>query len=345
VLDRDPRGEPIVRGVFLALSPTEAALAAVVGAGFRVQREQALDGLDARVITLLSPPGWSARRGLARLRQLDPQGRYDFNHLYFESAAGGAGTPTPATAPELPRPGARYRVGLIDSGVAAAHPAFKDVVIHPFGCEGAVHPSAHGTAVASLLVVAAPGADLFAADVYCGNDAGGAGVGGLVDSVALALAWMAREGVPVVNISLVGPVNVVFEGVVRALLARGVVIVAAVGNDGPAARPLYPASYDGVIGVTAVDARDKALIEAGRGPQVDLAAPGADILAAAPDGTYVPVRGTSFAAPIVAGLLAHDQSLATLCSSARDLGAPGTDRTYGQGLVGAELRSTLAVNK
>ena len=155
---------------------------------------------------------------------------------------------------------------------------------------------------------------------------------------------MARQRVPVVNVSLVGPSNATLAHVVAALLARGHIVVAAVGNDGPAAPPLYPASYPGVVGVTAVDARDRVLPEAARGPQVAFAAPGAD-LAVAANGTegYAPARGTSFAAPIVAGLLAStgvrgEAAVAQLARAAVDLGPPGRDPIYGYGLVGAQVR-------
>ena len=89
-----------------------------------------------------------------------------------------------------------------------------------------------------------------------------------MDAVAEALSWLVREHVPVINVSLVGPPNVMLENVVRLVIARGYVIVAAVGNDGPAAPPLYPASYPDVVGVTAVDAHERALLEACRGRQV-----------------------------------------------------------------------------
>ena len=128
--------------------------------------------------------------------------------------------------------------------------------------------------------------------------------------------------------SLVGPRNQIVEGVVRRLVQSGVVIVAAVGNDGPAARPLYPSAYEGVVGVTGVDARDRVLAEAVRGPQVDFAALG---IYADPR-----VRGTSFAAPIVAALIAQS-SVQRLEASARDLGARGRDNVYGAGLVGGNL--------
>ena len=65
--------------------------------------------------------------------------------------------------------------------------------------------------------------------------------GGAVDAVAAAFGWMARERVAVINVSLVGPRNALLERVVKTLVSRGHLIVAAVGNDGPAAPPLYPA--------------------------------------------------------------------------------------------------------
>ena len=133
----------------------------------------------------------------------------------------------------------------------------------------------------------------------------------------------------------------------RLIIARGHLVVAAVGNDGPAAPPLYPASYPGVVGVTAVDARRRVLFEAGRGPQVRFAAPGADMSAAKSVQTFELVRGTSFAAPIVAGLLAPrlpapDPTAAQLAvdelaREAVDLGAAGPDPVYGAGLVGVGL--------
>jgi subtilisin family serine protease len=207
-------------------------------------------------------------------------------------------------------------------------------------------PDAHGTAVASILVAGRNIADLYAADVYCGEPAGGA-----VDAVAAAFGWMARERVAVVNVSLVGPRNALLERAVKNLLARGHLIVAAVGNDGPSSPPLYPAAYPGVVGVTAVDGRNRVLIEALRGKQVDFAAPGADMRAAsqAPD-QYVDVRGTSFAAPQVAALLAsmpapdaaaRSREIEKLTAFARDLGKPGRDDVYGAGLVAASRDEPL----
>lgn len=356
VLEADPKGAPMLRSEVLAFSPSAAALDQARAAGFSVLRERTLEGLDATLVVLRAPEGMSTRRALKQLRSLDPAGTYDFNHVYTESGAIEASSPTPevaaVNAPSRLKLAAR--IGLIDGGVDQRHPVFSGTTINSYGCAGKPVVSSHGTAVASLIVGrsekfhgAAPGAELFAADVYCGQPTGGA-----VDVVADAFAWLSRERVPIINVSLVGPPNVTLENVIRIVGARGHIVVAAVGNDGPAARALYPASYPGVVGVTAVDSRRRALVEAGRGSQVDFAAPGADIAAAGSGQSYAAVRGTSFAAPIVAGLLvaelhepdaaAAERALATLSRQALDLGSRGRDSTYGNGLVGDALRIELA---
>lgn len=375
-VERDPSGQPILRAEVVSFDPAEDALDRARAAGFQVLRERVLDGLDSRVVVLRAPDGMTTRRALARLRALDPQGAYDYNHIYLESGeVGGTAGVRAARRTSADRSSAvairlaaaseagtgagdganAFKVGLVDGGVDITHPVFKGELIHQYGCEGKPVPSAHGTAVASLLVGksdpfsgAAPGAELFAADVYCGL-----GTGGAADAVVDAIAWIARQHVAVINVSLVGPSNVLLENVVRLVIARGHVIVAAVGNDGPAAPPLYPASYPNVVGVTAVDAHRKVLIEACRGKQVAFAAPGADMAAADFSPTFAAVRGTSFAAPIVAGLLAatlHEpdreaatKAIATLASQAIDLGPHGVDKIYGAGLVGDAVRTQAAL--
>jgi subtilisin family serine protease len=348
VVEADPSGEPARRGELVLTAPSDALLAAARADGFGFARERVLDALELRVVTLRAPAGWDTRRALQRLREIDPQAAVDYNHLYLESgetAAPSGGANPPADAPN------GIKVGLIDGGVDSSHTVFRGATIHRWGCAGQAMSSPHGTAVASLLVGragpfhgAAPAATLYAADVYCGDAAGAS-----VDSVAGALAWMLGERVGVVNVSLVGPANRTLEQVVRRAGARGLLIVAAVGNDGPAAPPLYPAAYPEVVGVTGVDARSQVLPEAGRGPQVAFAAPGADMAVAGSAGAaYTRARGTSFAAPLVAGLLAASLrepdaakaalAVSALARSAIDLGAAGRDPVYGHGLVGRTLR-------
>lgn len=351
VLEADPDGWPVVRAEILAVDPSPAARQAALDAGYRVVREERLPELDLVTVVLAPPPRLSLARAIGRLQQIDPQGSYAFNHVHTPSGEAAEAIITPPTRSSATAPVAASvlqtndrRIGLIDTGVDATHPTLARGRIVRQAFAGADRPAPHGTAVASLLVGqagafsgAAPGTTLYAADVYGGRASGG-------DSTALAraLAWMVQNRVPVVNVSLVGPRNALVEAAVQRAGSRGVLIVAAVGNDGPAAPPLFPAAYPGVVGVTAVGGRDRVLPEAGRGPQVDFSAPGADMAAAGQDGGYVSVRGTSFAAPLVAGLLSRagggETSVTALAARVRDLGQAGRDPVYGHGLVGADLR-------
>jgi hypothetical protein len=357
----DPRGNPIVRGELLAYAPSTQALAAAQATGFTITREQTAAALDIHLVVLQTPPSMNIVKALLTLRESDPDGIYDFNHIYTGvGLLGGASDgllsdpPAPQSSgtsrSEQPLP----RVGLIDSGVDGSHPVFRDAQIHPWGCGGRALPSAHGTAVASLLVGQSTRfhgvldkAELYAADVYCNTPTGGA-----VDALAAAFAWLAEQRVAVINVSLVGPDSAALAQLVRALTSRGYLLVAAVGNDGPAAPPLYPASYPHVVGVTAVDGHRRVLIEAARGNQVMFAARGADMSAADLGGKYSSIRGTSFAAPIVAALLAQsvtapevsssNAAIDSLAQSAVDLGPKGRDLTYGYGLVGADFSTDIA---
>lgn len=357
-LEADPRGAPMLRNEVVALSPSAAVLERARAEGFNVGRTRALEGLDTTIVVLQAPAGMSTRRALQRLRQLDPGGIYDFNHVYLSSGAvdAAAGDPPPTNV-DTGSPAKGARVGLINGGVQRNHPVFQGVVIHEHGCAGGGVPSEHGTAVASLLVGhgdhfsgAAVGAELYSADVYCGLATGGA-----VDAVAEAFSWLSRERVPVINISLVGPANGLLEQVIHIVTARGHIVVAAVGNDGPSAPPLYPAAYPEVVAVTGVDSHQRVLIEACRGKHVDFAAPGADMAAAGVKAEFALVRGTSFAAPIATGLLARqlmdvdrahaESAVATLTAQAVDLGPRGPDKVYGNGLVGDALRPSPELAK
>lgn len=368
-IDTDANGDLVVRYEIVAYLPSLALLDRVREQGFSVIRESRLGGLNSIAAVLRPAKGVSTSDGLQRLRELFPDGAFDFNHLYNDSGGiegmreardalrNSAGTraarswPSLASAESAAVPAKPVRrIGLIDGGVDGGTEALRDIRIHRDGCLDREIASAHGTAVASIMVGrmgkfngAAPGIELYAADIYCGEPTGGS-----VDAIVGAFAWMADQRIPVVNVSLVGPANKVLEATVRGMIQRGHQIVAAVGNDGPAAHPLYPAAYPGVIGVTAVDAELRVLPEASRGPQISFAAPGANMAAAKTSRGYTAVRGTSYAAPVVAGLLAlltdeaspaaDRKALTQLIRTATDLGPPGKDSIYGYGLVGKEVR-------
>ena len=115
------------------------------------------------------------------------------------------------------------------------------------------------------------------------------------------VTWLWNLGLDrVINISLTGPDNQLLAAAVSRLRERGVLMVAAVGNQGPSAPPLYPAAYTDVIGVTAADSSGKLYRWANRGEQVMFASNGVTVPVAHPDAGMVADSGTSLASPVVA---------------------------------------------
>ncbi|MGS0615157.1 hypothetical protein ACQEPX_008390 [Xanthomonas oryzae pv. oryzicola] len=126
-LDRDADGAIVMRGQIVALAPRPAALQAAQSAGFVVAEQRRFDALGLRVVVLRAPPGLATQQAMQRLRQLDPQGEYVYNHLYSESQAGEASAAQAPPVPAQSDAAATLRVGLIDSGVDPAHPALAGV--------------------------------------------------------------------------------------------------------------------------------------------------------------------------------------------------------------------------
>ena len=332
VLESDERGQPVRRGVLIAVDPDPASLQLALRAGFVVAARDVEPELGVRMITLAVPLRMSAREALNRLRKIAPRLQVDYDHLF--EPAGGALLPMNAALASIAGAGNGHIIGMIDGGVAS-HPSLAGAAIEQNGFAGPPRPTGHGTAVASLLVGnqepfrgAADGARLYVADVYGGSRAAGS-----ASAIVRALGWLAAHRPQVINISLVGPQNAIVQRAIAAVQRRGIRIVAAVGNDGPAAPPQYPASYPGVLAITAVDAKGRALPEAGKPTHLDFAAPGADMAAALPGQGYASVRGTSFAAPLAAARLVLDGSLERLSAEAR----PGSGRV-GRGIVCFDCR-------
>ena len=323
-LDRDDN--PVRAGEVTLADPDPALLALAARAGFSVIESERYDDLGIGFARLRVPAGLSAVEAARRLGRIVGGDRVTLDPLYAQNGVAPIRTPakagaqlgrpfdglptspnwTPASAGVRrgtgPAPGAgAKRIGIIDGGVAAGTPG---LAAQQGFASGAPRASDHGMAVASLLTggggirASAPGAALHVADVYGSDPAGGS-----ASALARALAWMVQAKVPVVVMSLAGPDNALLGRFVAAARAQGTVVVAAVGNNGPAAPPAYPASYPQAIAVTGVDGRGRVLLEAGRARHLDYAAPGADMLALNAAGQARSVRGTSFAAPLVAARL------------------------------------------
>lgn len=350
VYERDPVGAPVLRAEITLLLPPEAELPdSLARRGFIAVRETVV--LGRRLVVLRTPADLTLPMAVDLGRRLVPQAEIDFNHVLLASGRAEPAklpAPAPAAAPVAQAP---VHVGLIDEAVTPG-PALTSLAdLRPTGrsCRPAAPVEGHGAAVAGVLArsvqQAGARAVIHAADLGCGQ--------GAVDAMAAALQAMDAERVPVVNISAVGPHNRVMAAVVAAFLARGHLLVAAVGNDGPAAPPLYPAAYPGVIGVTAVDAQGQVLVEAGRGDHVAFAAPGV-VEWPGPDGSPRTWRGTSLAAPVVAAALAlrlqapdtaaAQAAVAQLARAARDAGDPGRDRVYGHGVIGLSPTALAALH-
>jgi subtilisin family serine protease len=327
-LEPDARGEPAVRGALLLVDPDPATVDAARGAGFTVTGSEKLGSLGMSVTQLQVPRGLSLVAAQQALLRAAPNAEVAPDNLHFQSGAVSLETAARASvaAPAIGTP-----VGVIDGA-----PGKDAAIVATRGfAKGAPLASDHGSAVVSLLERAGV-RRVLAADVYGSDPAGGNAM-----AIVRALDWLMASGARVVSISLVGPRNNVLEKAIGAVRKKGVVVVAAVGNDGPAAPPAYPASYPGVVAVTGVDGRDRPLIEAGHALHLDYAAPGANIRGRNKTGGWASLRGTSFAVPLVAARAAAALERggwweAVLDREAIDLGSKGPDAQFGRGLLCAK---------
>lgn len=328
IIELDMAGAPARRGVILVMDASADELERAKNAGFLIGETDTIAELDIPFVRLEIPKGISLARAAKQLAQLMPEAMISPDNLHFAS---GTALAIPAIAARSGGSRTSRPVGVVDGAPGSAFPVRE---IRGFA-QGAPFPSNHGSAIVSLLNHAGA-TQIRVADVYGTDKAGGNAL-----AIAKAIGWLVGQGSKVINISLVGPKNALVAKAISQSQAKGVVIVAAVGNDGPAAPPAYPASYPGVVAVTGVDRRNRALIEAGRALHLDYAAPGADISGRNAKGQRMKLRGTSFASALVSARLAFTEPgawRAQLDAEAVDLGKKGPDAQYGRGLLCATCR-------
>ncbi|MDX1498887.1 MAG: S8 family serine peptidase [Woeseiaceae bacterium] len=344
----DPAGLDIEDEIVVLL--VEPGQADLVGAGGeQVLARQELAALGLTMLTVRRPAGRTLPQTVEDLRNALPDAAVDFNHVYryatgSDAADGAAEDATVESEPEPEAADTRLRVGIVDSAVLPDHHAFRDthIVARDFAAHEGERPATHGTAVASLVARSTGDAgEIYAASVFF--QLPGYAPGATTESLVAALDWLVTENVDVINMSLAGPGNALLETAIEKLQANGALIVAAVGNNGPAGEPLYPAAYEGVIGVTAVDRDERIFRYANRGPHVDCAAEGVNVkVADSETGGWRIESGTSMASPhvaVIAGLTRREAQveagavLSWLIASAKDLGRRGHDPVFGHGLV------------
>jgi subtilisin family serine protease len=240
-------------------------------------------------------------------------------------------------------------VAVIDSQIDAKHPDLDGTIVKSFDALGGdAAPHLHGTEIAGAiaahgkLIGIASGAQVLA--VHAFDDTPGIAKGNSF-AIYKGLQWAADNSARIINMSFAGPADPTLRRLLAAAYDKGIVLIAAAGNAGPQAEPLYPAADPNVIAVTATDSDDHIFKMANRGRYIAVAAPGVDILALAPGGAYQLSTGTSIAAAHVSGiaalLLERNPSLtpadirAVLIATAKAPGPPVPDSDFGAGLVNA----------
>lgn len=350
---RDVDGFEVARDEWL-ITGTNKELALLAENGFRLRAVEEIGLLGELLARIEAPGGADDEKMEQRMRAIAPDAIIDRNHLYSPQAApsgSGDGAVRPRNAFLLPLAADRLTkpIGLIDTAVAQGVPTIRRARISrmDFVTSSNRRPNAHGTAIASILVGRdgsyvglLPSGALYAASVF--EDLPGRPGTATTASLVRALDWMASQGVGVVCMSLTGPHNRILQQAINRTRARGVTVIAAIGNAGPHALPLYPAGYKDVISVTALTPGRQVYRMANRGAYLDFAAPGVGILHASPGGGYVASSGTSMAVPFVAAalLLSTDRNGRSnagleerLKRHAIDLGPAGFDEIYGNGLI------------
>lgn len=240
--------------------------------------------------------------------------------------------------------GSGVLIGMIDGPVDVRHKSLRGKVrqINLVGVNSlSVANLLHGSAVAGVLVSSnpqigiAPGASLLsiAAFKHTNNKFGSSS-----SLVAKAIVIAMKNKVDVLNLSFSGGYDKVVERMVNKAIHSGIIVVASCGNNS-SGKPRYPAAIQDVLAVTAVDHLKRTYKKANYGRYIDVAAPGVGVLTTAPGNRYQLSSGTSLAAANVTGslalLLSKNRKIDRyiLNYTAIDLGLPGHDNTYGDGLI------------
>ena len=237
-------------------------------------------------------------------------------------------------------------IAIIDSGVDPSHPDLQPKLVPGWnvldGTANWADDYGHGTAVAGTAAAATNNAagvagvawDCRIMPVKAAGSNGYATSGTLYDG----LVWAADNGAKVANLSFKVTDSSFVKMGMQYFVSNGGVVTVSAGNDGAqATTPDNP----NCLTVVATDSYDQKTDFSAYGSNVDLAAPGLNILTTSKGGGYANQSGTSFSAPIVAGaaaiLLSVNPSLTPaqvtqiLKDTADDLGNTGWDNVYGAG--------------
>jgi thermitase len=254
------------------------------------------------------------------------------------------------------------KIGIVDTGIDQSHPDLSGQTVACAKSQGLLpilsgsiqvgqctDDNDHGSHVAGTIAAKAnngigvAGVAFNADLVICKALGGPLGTGSTAD-VANCINWVASQGARVISMSLGGGASTTLQQAVANAWnsGNGAVIVAAAGNDGDGTLN-YPAAYAEVISVAATDSADARASFSNANADVEIAAPGVNVLSTVRGGSYATLSGTSMATPhvsAVAGVLRQlfpsDSAAAIrnrLDAAVNDLGPAGRDASFGFGRV------------
>lgn len=261
-------------------------------------------------------------------------------------------------------PGGGAKLGIVDTGIQQNHEDLSGRVadcagVNSFGIDLIIiflladptivngkcnDDNGHGTHVAGTAAATADNATgvagvAFNSPLAICKALNGRGAGTL-EMVANCINWTTDQGADVISMSLGGPGSQTLQAAVRNATANGSLLVAAAGNSGDSTVS-FPAGYEEVVSVAATDHNDQRASFSTFNDDVEVAAPGVDILSTWNDGAYNTISGTSMATPHASGTAAliaganpgagPDAWRATLDAAVDDLGPSGRDPQFGFG--------------
>ena len=258
-------------------------------------------------------------------------------------------------------------VAVIDTGIDYGHDELSSIYAGGYNFVNLDNDPAddngHGTHVAGIIAAnnpdigVAPNVALYALKAL---DAEGMGY---ISDIISAIQWasdpdgngLADDRLDIINMSFGAPIGNIFLRLACHLAYRdGLLLVAAAGNEGAVG---YPAAYDRVVAVSAIDVNNQIASFSSTGPEVELAAPGVEIYSTLPDypctlsgeygNEYGILSGTSMACPHVVGAAAlvwgansgwsNEQVRSQLTSTAQDIMLSSNEQGYGLVDVAAAL--------
>lgn len=250
--------------------------------------------------------------------------------------------------------GKGINVAVLDTGIDFNHPDLKpnfkggisfvpgeallDGHGHGTHCSGTICAAINGAGVVGV----APAASLYGVKVLSNSGSGN------WSWLIAGIDWCIKNNMRVLSMSLGGSAAPsALEAMCNAAFNKGLLLVAAAGNSGPGMGTVgFPAKYQSVIAVSAIDSANAIAGFSSRGPEVELAAPGVNVLSTIPGGGYGTMSGTSMACPHVSGAAvlawgghryANNITIRRLLAWTSDnLGVPGRDPLFGYGRVDAD---------